>query len=126
MFRRRRRPEFRPHDVMNWGLDDQGGAFVLYLNDGSEVWIRRKYGRVLLRALVDFVSPRNQIFFTLCKHCNRAITLNPSDFLPSGEPDWDGPRYWCHMMPTGDEHLPWPKSPLRRWRPATTDPNLVP
>jgi hypothetical protein len=112
---RRRTPRRPVQDVVNWGLADRGGVFVLYLPDGSEVWIRRKYGRVLVRALADFVSPRNQVFFTLCKHCNRAITLNPADFK-GFEPDWNGRRYWGHMMPPGDEHLPSPKSPLR-WYP---------
>lgn len=55
---------------------------------------------------------RDRVIFTLCRHCDRAISLNPKDFLPTHEPDWTGRRYWCHFQIVEDEHLPWPKKPF--------------
>jgi hypothetical protein len=53
----------------------------------------------------------DRIIFTLCKHCGRAISLNPARFW-AGKPDWNGMRYWCHFHITDDDHLPEPKTPF--------------
>ena len=50
----------------------------------------------------------NGVIFALCRHCNRAISLNPARFW-LGKPDWTGMRYWCHFHLVDDEHLPEPK-----------------
>lgn len=53
----------------------------------------------------------DRVIFTLCKHCHGAISLNPREFI-GHEPNWDGPRYWCHFHVVADEHLPEPMRPF--------------
>lgn len=59
----------------------------------------------------------DQVLFTLCRHCNRAISLNPAKFYTDEagnlrKPDWDLERYWCHFQLVEDKHLPEPKRPF--------------
>lgn len=59
----------------------------------------------------------DRVIFTLCKHCGRAISLNPAQWFTDQagnfmNPDWNGGRYWSHFHLVDDYHLPEPKRPF--------------